>query len=141
MTILPRSEVELTPFEENLSKAFHDLLAKSRPQQEEALNAIAARYEEMELSGESYPINCEINFPPQVKAKYGMDGASLSIRTVLHTLADSLQAEDPQRAFVLKEIAENFYGEDGEDDDFVVPDDVVESLELMLSDLDVRKCV
>lgn len=138
MTILPRSEVEFTPFEENLSKAFHDLLARSRPQQEEALNAIATRYEEMELSDESYPIKCEISFLPQVKAKYSMDSAILNIRTVFHTLAIIIQDEDHKRASVLRAIAEGFYSDDENDkdeDDFALPDDVLKRLDLLVSEL------
>ncbi len=135
MTI-PSSETEATAKEEKIQKAFEILLAISSVQREEARKELTAKYEEMERSGEIYSINCEIIFPPQVKAKYGIGGAIVDIRTVLHPIADILQTEDHQRAFVLREIAEEFYGEDDEDDeDFVLLDDVAEKLDLLVSEL------
>ena len=113
------------------------MLARSSVQREEAMKEIAARYEEMERSGELYVTTCEIIFPPQAAEKHRLGGVVVEIGTVLSWLADNCQTENPQHASLLREIAEEFYPEDEDDgydeDDFVLSDDVAEKLESVLS--------
>ena len=70
----------------------------------------------MERCGELYPDTVEVVFPPQVVAKYGMNGLVLPVRDVLHQVAARIAVDHPRRAGIYAEIAETYYLEDEEDD-------------------------
>ena len=78
---------------------------------------IAARIEAMELSGELYPKNVEIIFPPQMKAKSDLDAVVIPVFDVLNWLAADLESEKPDMAQFWREIAEEYYKEDEDEDD------------------------
>lgn len=76
-----------------------------------------SREREWERLGLSYSTTVQIPFPPQVRAKYGQDGVIVDVRDVLLMLAQDLETENPGRAAMFREIAEQQYQEEDEEYD------------------------
>lgn len=80
--------------------------------------ALADECRRLEETGELYPCNVEIIYPPQVKAKYGYDGVVVDIYDILLWIADRAKDDRPEKAAEYTSIAEEFYAPDEEFDDF-----------------------
>lgn len=83
--------------------------------------AYLAHIRSLEETGELYPLNVQINFPPQVKTRFNRDGLIIPVSQVLELLAQDLEAECAVSSAELRAISAEFYvpydDEDEEEDD------------------------
>ena len=84
---------------------------------EEEIQAVAERDRFREESGELYPRNVYIHFPPQAVEDTGRDGLKLDIGELLHRKAEVISAEQPASAEAFRFVADTYYGDDDEDYD------------------------
>lgn len=118
----------------------HSQPLKFRPFDEDHRQALVEHCRRLEETGDLYPRNVEIIYPPQVKAKCGRDGVIVSVHDILLWIADRIKGDRPESAAEYISIAEEFYAPDEEFDDFdgSLEDGVLEAIAEYADEMELR---